>query len=124
MIDENGNEAPFDFHNIKVKCTAQNSLNDGINYAINVNGKNNIIKTTAQYSGGGLTYASLPNVYVYGNSKCQMNVVNLIGIGLYLSVQKENASEEELKEILSSFGIPYKENKCDINFERLSIMLR
>ena len=67
MIDENGNEAPFDFHNIKVKCTAQNSLNDGINYAINVNGKNNIIKTTAQYSGGGLTYASLPNVYVYGN---------------------------------------------------------
>jgi len=61
------------------------------------------------------------NVYVYQNAKSKISVVNLIGIGLYLNVRKENASEEELKLILSSFGLPYKENKCDVNFERLAI---
>ena len=36
-------------------------------------------------------------------------------------VTKENANEEELKEILSSFDIPYDEEVCDESMERLFV---
>lgn len=61
------------------------------------------------------------NVYEYGDSYKRLRVINLIGIGLFLSVRKEDASEEELKNILSSFKIPYNEDDCDVGFERLAI---
>ena len=61
------------------------------------------------------------NIYVFSNGKYECNVINLINMGIYLSVQKENASLEELKELLDTFNLPYKEDECDESIEKLVI---
>ena len=61
------------------------------------------------------------NVYVYSNGINTLQIINIINMGLYLSVQKENASLDELKEILESFNIPFDHDDCNISIERLII---
>ena len=59
--------------------------------------------------------------YVYSDGINQLEVLNLINIGLYLSVKKEGSNEKELKEILSSFNIPYDEEECNESIEKIFI---
>ena len=59
--------------------------------------------------------------YIYSDGNNYLYVTNLANIGLYVGVRKENANEEELKEILSSFDIPYDEEVCDESMERLFV---
>jgi adenylate cyclase class IV len=59
--------------------------------------------------------------YVYSDGTNQLEVLNLINIGLYLSVKKEDSNEKELKEILSSFHIPYDEDECNESIEKIFI---
>lgn len=61
------------------------------------------------------------NVYVYSGGENQFSIINLIGIGLYLSVVKENTKIDHLKEILSTFNIPYDEENCNVSLEKLFI---
>ena len=49
------------------------------------------------------------------------NIINLINIGLYISVRKENATFEEVKEILESFNIPHIEEVLDESIEKLVV---
>lgn len=59
------------------------------------------------------------NVYQYSDTIHTLNIINLINIGLYLSVAKEDASSDELKEILSSFNIPYDDQDLNVSIEKL-----
>lgn len=61
------------------------------------------------------------NVYDYNNGENNLSVINLINVGLYLSVKKENSSVNELKQILDSFNIPYKNDMCDESIEKVVI---
>ena len=61
------------------------------------------------------------NVYEYSNGEHTISVVDLIGLGIYLRIKKENANEEDLKNILSLFSIPYNEKDMHVNFEKLVI---
>lgn len=61
------------------------------------------------------------NVYLFSNENNQFSVINLINTGIYLSAEKENASKEELMDILNSFKLPYKEDECNESIEKLVI---
>ena len=61
------------------------------------------------------------NVYDFSNGVNEFSVINLINSGLYLNVQKEDATLEELKQILDSFKVPYKEDECNESLEKLMI---
>jgi adenylate cyclase class IV len=67
------------------------------------------------------TFGIEKNVYVYSDGINKINIINLINIGLYLNVKKEEASINELKDILSSFAIPYNEDNIDESIEKLVI---
>lgn len=59
--------------------------------------------------------------YTYSDGINNLIITNLINIGLYVSVRKENATVEELKDILSSFNIPYDEEVVDESIEKLCV---
>ena len=59
--------------------------------------------------------------YVYSDGVNMLNIINLINIGLYISVRKENATFEEVKEILESFNIPHIEEVLDESIEKLVV---
>lgn len=61
------------------------------------------------------------NVYVFSNGENECEVINLINMGIYLSVGKENASLNDLKNILNTFKLPYKEDECNESIEKLVI---
>jgi len=61
------------------------------------------------------------DLYVYSDGKNELNIINLINIGLYVSVKKDNSNVGELKEILNSFNIPYDEEVYNESIERLFI---
>ena len=61
------------------------------------------------------------NVYTYSNGINELHVINLINIGVYVSVKKQGESLENLKDILSTFDIPYQEDECDESIEKLVI---
>ena len=67
------------------------------------------------------TFAIEKNIYDFSDGINEFSVINLINTGLYLSVKKENTTIEELKEILSSFKIPYNEAECNESIEKLVI---
>ena len=60
------------------------------------------------------------NVYEYENDSNKLEIVNLIGIGLYLSMKSNDESVEKLNEIMTTFNIPYDESE-DVVFEKLVI---
>ena len=59
--------------------------------------------------------------YTYSDGNNSLNIINLINIGLYVNVRKENATVDELREILSSFNIPYDEEVVDESIEKLCV---
>lgn len=61
------------------------------------------------------------NIYDFSDGVNEFSVINLINTGLYLSVKKENATIDELKQILDSFKIPYKEDECNESIEKIMI---
>lgn len=61
------------------------------------------------------------NVYEYSDGANILQIINVINMGIYVSVQKENATIEELKEILESFNIPFDHDDCNVSIERLII---
>jgi adenylate cyclase class IV len=61
------------------------------------------------------------DMYVYSDGKYELNIINLINIGLYLNVKKSDSNVDELKGILNSFNIPYDEDVCNQSIEKLFI---
>lgn len=58
------------------------------------------------------------NVYVYIKNENMLSIINLIGIGFFIKLEKPGASIEELKAILNEFYIPYDEENCNISIEK------
>ena len=61
------------------------------------------------------------NVYLFSDGINECSVIHLINTGIYLSTKKENATKEELKNILDAFKLPYKEDECDESIEKIVI---
>lgn len=59
--------------------------------------------------------------YIYSDGSDNLIIINLANIGLYVSVQKENASLDELKSILSSFNVPFDEECCEESVIKLCV---
>lgn len=61
------------------------------------------------------------NVYVYSNKENEMKIIDLMNVGTFISVRKDNSSLEELKDILSSFGLPFNEEECNESIEKIML---
>ena len=59
------------------------------------------------------------NIYTYRNNDKYMDVINLIGIGIFLGVRRVDSSEDELITILDSFNLPYNDKENNIVIEKL-----
>lgn len=61
------------------------------------------------------------DVYEYSDGRHNMSVINLLNIGNFLRISQDEASIEELKEILKEFRIPFNEAECEESLEKLVI---
>ncbi len=58
------------------------------------------------------------NVYTYSDEINEIKIIDLMNVGTYVSVSKENSSLEELKSILASFNIPCNEEEYNESIEK------
>ena len=61
------------------------------------------------------------NLYEYSDGKNFLSIINMMNIGTFMNIKKENSTKEQLCKILSSFNIPYNENECNEAIEKVVI---
>ena len=61
------------------------------------------------------------NVYEYSNGNDTIYVIDILNLATFFCIKKKDASLLELKEILSSFNMPFNEDKCNEEIEKVVI---